>query len=64
MKSTACVLINIPFDKYNEFIKKNVDALSQQKINVGNYQGSAKIIVDALEKEKQKLEELIKAREK
>ena len=51
-------------DKYNEFIKKNVDALSQQKINVGNYQGSAKIIVDALEKEKKKLEELIKAREK
>ena len=41
-----------------------MDALSQQKINVGNYQGSAKIIVDALEKEKQKLEELIKAREK
>jgi len=39
---------NEQIDKLNAFIEKNVDALSQRKINVGNYQGSAKIIVDAL----------------
>lgn len=49
-------------DSLNNFIKKNSDQLTQQKINVGNYQGSAKIIVDSLEKEIQKLKELEKQR--
>jgi hypothetical protein len=40
--------INAAIDKNNEFIKDNVDLLGKQKINIGNYQGSAKIIVDAL----------------
>lgn len=54
--------LNEQIDKYNNFIKKSVDSLSAQKINVGNYQGSAKIIVDALEKERQKLLELEKTK--
>lgn len=54
--------LNEQIDKYNGFIKKNVDALSQQKINVGNYQGSAKIIVDALDAQIKKTEELEKAK--
>lgn len=54
--------LNAQIDKYNAFIKKNVDALAAQKINVGNYQGSAKIIVDSLEKEIAKLKELEKVK--
>ena len=49
-------------DFLNEKIKANSDAATKQRLNVGNYQGSAKIIVDALEKQKQKLEELEKAK--
>lgn len=56
--------LNAQIDKYNAFIKKNVDALAAQKINVGNYQGSAKIIVDSLEKEISKLKELEKQKAK
>lgn len=42
---------------------KEIDAtVGNYQRNVGNYQGSAKIIVDALEKEKKKLEELEKTR--
>jgi len=55
-------ILNQKINKYNDFIKKSVDNLSAQKINVGNYQGSAKIIVDALEKERLKLEQLEKTR--
>lgn len=51
-------------NELNDFIKANSDKLTAQKINIGNYQGSAKIIVDALDLQKKKLEELIKAREK
>lgn len=32
--------LNQKIDKYNEFIKKSVSLLEQQKINVGNYAGS------------------------
>jgi hypothetical protein len=53
--------LNAEIDQYNEFIKENVDALAKQKINIGNYQGSAKIIVDALERARQKVETLSKA---
>lgn len=49
-------------DKLNTFIKENSDSLTKQKINVGNYTGSAKIIVDAIEKEQTKLAELEKQR--
>lgn len=42
---------------------KNIDAtVGQYNRNVGNYEGSAKIIVDALEKERKKLLELEQAR--
>lgn len=36
------VLLNEQLDKNNELIKVNVDSLSQQKINVGNYSDSIK----------------------
>ena len=49
-------------DRYNNFITKNADAQAKQSRNVGNYQGSAKIIVDALEKEKKALLDLQKTR--
>lgn len=45
-------------DKLNKFIDKNSDALTRQKINIGNYQGSAKIIVEALDKQIEKQKEL------
>lgn len=51
-------------DRINERIKAGRDARTAQAINVGNYQGSAKIIVDALEREKKKLEELMAVRTK
>jgi hypothetical protein len=53
--------LNTEIDKYNDFIKKNVDELAKQKINIGNYAGSAKIIVDAFEKARQKVDALSKA---
>ncbi len=49
-------------EKYNSFLVKTGTSREKQAANVGNYQGSAKIIVDALEKEKKKLEELEKTR--
>lgn len=45
-------------EKYEAFLKKTGTTAEKQRANVGNYQGSAQIIVDALEKEKKKLEEL------
>jgi hypothetical protein len=50
--------LNAQIDRLDEFIKKNVDAYTQQKINIGNYQGSAKIIVDALAEVEKKLDAL------
>jgi len=47
--------INKSLDKYTEFIRKNVSAAEKQRMNVGNYQGSAKIIVDAMERARQKV---------
>ena len=52
--------LNIQIDKYNEFIRKNVSALEKQKINVGNYEGSAKIIVDSFERVSKKLQQVEK----
>lgn len=42
--------LNLEIDKNNELIKKNSDVLAQQKINIGNYEGSAKLVVEALKK--------------
>lgn len=50
--------INDEIDKQNDFLKENVSQLEKQKINVGNYQGSAKIIVDAMERARQKIEKV------
>jgi hypothetical protein len=50
--------LNAEIDKNNDLINANSDALAKQKINVGNYQGSAKIIVDALQKQEVKLQNL------
>lgn len=33
--------LNSQIDKYNSFIRKNVDTLAQQKINIGNYPNGA-----------------------
>lgn len=52
--------LNIQIDKYNEFLRKNVSALEKQKINVGNYEGSAKIIVDSFERVSRKLQQVEK----
>jgi hypothetical protein len=50
--------LNAEIDKNNDFIKENVDALSRQKINIGNYEGAAKIVVDALKEVEAKLDSL------
>jgi hypothetical protein len=57
----AADLINKKIDEQNEVIKQNVSLLERQKINIGNYQGSAKIIVDALERARSKVESVGKA---
>lgn len=54
---------NKAIQKANEFILKNADAETKRTKNIGNYSQSAQIIVDALEKERKKLEELKVARE-
>lgn len=36
--------LNEQIDKYNNFIKKNVDSLAKQKINIGNYSGAVVIL--------------------
>lgn len=50
------------FTELDTVIRKADKSVGDFSRNVGNYEGSAKIIVDALEKEKKKLEELEKAR--
>ena len=52
--------LNKQIDAYNAFLTKNVDAQTKQSRNVGNYQGSAKIIVDALERTRLKVVETTK----
>lgn len=49
---------NKAIERENEFILKNSDAETKRIKNIGNYQGSAKIIVDALEKGKVQLQNL------
>lgn len=50
--------LNKEIDAQTEILEKRLDAYSRQKMNIGNYQGSAKIIVEALEKEIAKLKQL------
>lgn len=50
--------INAEIDRLNQALEETADGLERRKINVGNYQGSAKIIVDALEQARRKTEEL------
>lgn len=50
------------FTQLDTVIRKADKSVGDFTRNVGNYEGSAKIIVDALEKEKKKLEELEKTR--
>lgn len=53
--------INVSLDRYTQFIKKNNDAAGKQRLNIGNYQGSAKIVVDALERTRAKIVQVDKA---
>jgi len=50
------------FTQLDTVIRKADKSVGDFTRNVGNYEGSAKIIVDSLEKEKKKLEELEKTR--
>lgn len=50
--------INKKIDEQNEFIKQNVSLLEKQRLNIGNYQGSAKIIVEALERARSKVQQV------
>lgn len=45
-------------DNLNNKIKESSDAAAKQRLNVGNYQGSAKIIVDALGQVEKKIADL------
>jgi hypothetical protein len=53
--------LNLEIDKQNNFIKANVDALAQQKINVGNYSGAVKVLEDALVGVRKKMDDLTKS---
>lgn len=55
---------NKAIQKTNEWLLKHADSETKRTKNVGNYGKSAQIIVDALEKERQKLEQLIETRNK
>jgi hypothetical protein len=47
-------------ERLNAIRKQESDVIEQQRLNIGNYQGSAKIIVDALERARQKSEQFTK----
>jgi len=50
--------LNALIDRNNQLIERNADAYLKRKINVGNYNESAQLIVNALEQEKIKLQNL------
>lgn len=52
---------NKAIEKERDFILKNADAETKRIKNIGNYQGSAKIIVDALERARSKATQTVKA---
>jgi chromosome segregation ATPase len=51
---------NKRIDNLNNIVQRNQDEISKRKINVGNYEGSAKIIVDAFERARIKLDQVNK----
>lgn len=53
--------LNASIDKYNSFIKNNVDQLGKQKINIGNYSGAISILKDSLSNVAQKIDQFNKA---
>lgn len=53
--------LNSQIDKYNAFIKKNVDALAAQKINVGNYSGAISVLKTSLTEIAKKLDDYNKS---
>lgn len=53
---------NRTIERQRDFLLSTADVETKRIKNIGNYQGSAKIIVDAIEKEKKKLEELLETR--
>lgn len=53
--------LNASIDKYNSFIRNNVDQLGKQKINVGNYVGAVNILKDSLSNVAQKIDQFNKA---
>lgn len=53
--------LNSQIDKYNNFIKKNVDALAAQKINVGNYSGAISVLKTSLTEIAKKLDDYNKS---
>lgn len=53
--------INQEIDKQNDFLTENAAGLERRKINIGNYQGAAKTIVDAMEQARQKVGEVTAA---
>lgn len=55
--------LNAEIDKYNAFIKDNVDEYQKQKINIGNYSGALKILEGTLDEVRKKLNETKKAQQ-
>lgn len=53
--------LNAQIDKYNNFIKKNVDQLAAQKINVGNYSGAISVLKTSLEDVSRKIDQYNKS---
>jgi hypothetical protein len=49
---------NKEIDKLNDFLTETASGLERRKINIGNYQGAAKTIVDAFERSRQKVEQV------
>ena len=52
--------LNEQIDKYNNFIKKNVDSLAQQKINIGNYSGAVVILKKSFDEVVSKIDQFNK----
>ena len=53
--------LNSQIDKYNNFIKKNVDALAAQKINDGNHTGAISVLKTSLTEVAKKLDDYNKS---
>lgn len=53
--------LNAQIDKYNNFIKKNVDQLAAQKINVGNYSGAISVLKTSLDEVSKRIDQYNKS---